>query len=350
MDKKQEKNNWKKAIVRLDCTLRDVASNLTSTALKIALVVDSNEALMGTVSDGDIRRGLLRGLNLESSVVEVMRTNPFIVPYGLNKESIRQIMIINKIHQIPEVGEKKQVLNLHTWDELSVTNERINKIVIMAGGKGSRLMPYTDKCPKPMLKVSGKPMLQHIIENARNEGFKEFFLSVNYLSDIVEEYFRDGENLGVNIKYLKENIPLGTAGALSLLGEIDDDIIVTNGDIVSDIKYSDLMDFHQRHSSFATMAVRIYEWQNPYGVVKLSDLNIVGFEEKPIKKEYINAGVYALSPIFLNSLKKGEYCDMPSLFERIQSQNKKTIAYPMHEPWLDVGRPSDLIRANSGNS
>jgi CBS domain-containing protein len=266
-----------------------VASNLTITALKIVLVVDANDTLIGTVSDGDIRRGLLRGLNLESSVDEIMRTNPFIVPYGLNKESIRQIMIINKIHQIPEVNEKKQVINLYTWDEINIKKEKINKIVIMAGGKGTRLQPYTDKCPKPMLEVSGKPMLQHIIENARNEGFRDFILSVNYLSDVIEDYFSDGQKLGVNIKYLKEDIPLGTAGALSFLRGIEDDIIVTNGDIVSDIKYSDLLDFHLRNRSFATMAVRIHEWQNPYGVVKLKGLNIIAFEEKPIHTEYINA-------------------------------------------------------------
>lgn len=340
-------HNWKKAIISANASLRDAANNLTRSSLRIVLVVDSAEKLLGTVSDGDIRRGLLRGLTLQSDVNEVLRKNPLVAPEGMSQSLIHQLMIANKVLQIPEIDKEGRIICLHSWDEFITKESLLNKMVIMAGGKGTRLRPYTENCPKPMLLVGDKPMLQHIIERARDEGFSEFLLSVNYLAHMIEDYFGDGSALGVNIGYIHEDSPLGTAGSLSLICELDGEpFVVTNGDVIADIRYSDLLEFHKRHESVGTMAVRLHEWQHPFGVVQMDGLNIVGFEEKPVSRSHINAGIYALSSVALHELNHGEFCDMPTLFERLQAKSYKTIAYPMHEPWLDVGRTADLDQAN----
>ena len=340
-------HDWKKAVISANASLRDAANNLTASSLRIVLVVDAVEKLLGTVSDGDIRRGLLRGLTLETDVNQVLRKNPLVAPEGMSQSLIRQLMATNKVQQIPEIDKEGRVISLHTWDEFMTTENISNKIVIMAGGKGTRLRPHTQNCPKPMLLVGGKPMLQHIIERARDEGFGQFLLSVNYLAHMIEDYFGDGSALGVTIGYIHEESPLGTAGSLSMISKlVDEPFVVTNGDVITDIRYSDLLEFHKRQESTATMAVRLHEWQHPFGVVQMDGLNIVGFEEKPVARSHINAGIYVLSPVALQQLNHGEFCDMPTLFERLQVKSYKTIAYPMHEPWLDVGQPADLDKAN----
>jgi NDP-sugar pyrophosphorylase family protein len=256
-------------------------------------------------------------------------------------------MAVNQIQQIPEVDGENRVLALHTWDEFSAPKSLNNSMIIMAGGKGSRLRPHTEACPKPMLPVGGKPMLEHIVERAKLDGFSNFIFAVHYLRHMVEDYFGDGSRFNVKIEYLKEKEPLGTAGALSLLiNKINAPFIVTNGDVITDIRYGEFLDFHIRHNATATMAVRLHEWQHPFGVVQMNGLEITGFEEKPINRTHINAGVYALNPSALSILEKNTHCDMPTLFERLQAQSQRIVAYPMHEPWLDVGRSDDLAKAN----
>jgi NDP-sugar pyrophosphorylase family protein len=257
-------------------------------------------------------------------------------------------MTANKIRQIPIVDETRHVLGLHLWHDIMSPHSWNNTIVVMAGGVGSRLRPHTDACPKPMLPVAGKPMLEHIIRRAKLQGFTHFVLAIHYLGHMIEEHFGDGARFGVQIDYLREQEPLGTAGALSLLSQRPGiPFIVTNGDVISDIRYGELLDFHGRHDAAATMAVRLHEMQHPFGVVHMQGVDIVGFEEKPVARSHINAGVYVLSSSALDLLKRGDHCDMPSLFERLQSSGARTVAYPMHEPWLDVGRPDDLERAQA---
>ena len=220
-------------------------------------------------------------------------------------------------------------------------------MVIMAGGKGVRLRPFTENFPKPLVVVAGKPLLEHIIERAKHEGFTNIILAIHYLGHLVEAHFGDGSRFGVRIEYLHEDSPLGTAGALSLLKpRPDEPFIVTNADVVTDIRYGDMLDFHVRHDAIATMAVRTHEWQNPFGVVQTRGVDIIGFEEKPIAKSYINAGVYVLSASALDELEAHTPCDMPTLFKRLQSRLLRTVAYPMHESWLDVGCPDDLEKAH----
>lgn len=342
---------WRQSLLAHNSTIQEAIRNLDRVAIKIILVVDDAGKLEGTISDGDIRRGLLRGLDLCSPITTVIHRNPFVVLPEMTRETIIQLMIANKIHQIPVVNERREVVGLHLWDQITTPQVRPNTMVIMAGGKGKRLRPYTENCPKPLLPVGGKPILEHIIERAKGEGFNHFVLSVHYLGHMIEEYFRDGTRFDVCIDYIREQSPLGTAGALSLLvPRPAEPMVVTNGDVLTDIHYGELLDFHLRQNAAATMAVRIHEWQNPFGVVETRGVDITGFQEKPIARSHINAGIYVLNPTALEFLEENAPCDMPNLFERLQVKELRTVAYPMHEPWLDVGRPSDYETAKQNET
>jgi dTDP-glucose pyrophosphorylase len=331
--------------------MQQAIRNLDETSLQIAMVVSGDGLLLGTVTDGDIRRGLLRGLDLKSSIDSITFRDPLVVPPQLGRDMVLQIMQANKIRQIPIVDADRHVVGLHIWDELLVPAARSNMMVIMAGGAGTRLRPHTENCPKPMLSVGGKPILEHIIERARGEGFHRFVLAIHYLGEMIEHHFGDGSHWQVEIEYLKEPSPLGTVGAISLLSRRPDaPFLVSNGDVLTDIRYGELLEFHTRYRAAATMAVRLHEWQHPFGVVRTNGVDIIGFEEKPIARSHINAGIYVLDPDALDALEAGEHCNMPTLFSRLQDRAKRTIVYPMHEPWLDIGHPDELERAHEEQS
>ena len=348
---KLREQNWRQALLPSNATIGQAINNLNETSFRIVLVATEVGVIEGTLSDGDIRRGILKGLDLNSPITTIIRRKALVVPQEMKRELVIQLMLANKIQQIPIVDDQHHIVGLHLWDEITLPPKRPNIMVIMAGGMGTRLLPYTENCPKPLLHVAGKPMLEHIIERAKLEGFNHFVIAIHYLGQMIEEHFGDGKSLRVKIDYLREKTPLGTAGALSLLDPIPEaPFIVTNGDVITDIRYAELLDFHTRHCAASTMAVRVHEWQHPFGVVQTNGVEIVGFEEKPIARSHINAGIYALSPEALSVLTAHEHCDMPSLFERIQNKNQRTVAYPMHEPWLDVGRPDDLLAANKDHN
>ncbi len=344
---KNSEQFWKKSVLKFNSSIQEAISNLNNSGLKIVLVVNHKDEFIGTISDGDIRRGLLANLNINDSIKKIINYEALVVPPEFDKKSALKLMELNQIFQVPIINNKKNIVGLFLRHSITIENERNNIMVIMAGGIGKRLLPHTENCPKPMLEVSGKPILEHIIERAKSEGFLNFIISINYLGEMIESYFGNGKKLGVNINYIREKKPLGTAGALSLLNlKTKEPFIVSNGDVITDISYAELLDFHSKNNSIATMAVNLYEWQNPYGVVRLDGVDIRGFEEKPINRTHINAGVYALSNSALSFLEKDCHCDMPKLFEQLMESSQKVIAYPMHEPWLDVGRSADLNKAN----
>lgn len=341
---------WRKSIMSPNSKIGEVVKNLQENSIKIVLIANKSGVLKGTICDGDIRRALLKGLVMNSPIDAVIQTNSFTVPPDMDREQVSQLMIAKKIQQIPIVDENHHIVGLYLWDEISVSQARSNIMVIMAGGMGVRLRPETDNMPKPLVRIGSKPMLEHIIDRAKLEGFKKFIISVHYLGHMIEEYFGNGEAFGVEIKYISEDIPLGTAGALSLITDLPSEpFVVTNGDIITDIKYGEIIDFHLRYSAIATMAVKSHEWRHPFGVVKIDGLDIIGFEEKPVARTNINAGVYVLDPDALKILKHNERADMPNLFQNLKLNGYRTIAYPMHEPWLDVGRPDDLVQATKEN-
>lgn len=343
-------SQWRTCLLPVSATLKQAIQQLDLSGLQITIAIETNGRLAGTVTDGDIRRGLIRGLTMDSPVSAIMNRSPFVVTPGLQVGSVREIMVANKVRQLPVVDEAGRVVGLHFWDDVVVLANRPNLMVIMAGGRGVRLRPHTENCPKPLLPVGGKPMLEHIIERARSDGFENFSIAIHYLGQMIEDYFGDGSAWDVNIEYLKEETPLGTGGALSLLTRPELPFLVTNGDVLTDVRYSDILSFHDRHAAGATMAVQSHEWQHPYGVVRTDGVDIVGFEEKPVFKSHINAGIYCLEPTALDYLTANEPCDMPALFDRLQAAGRRTIVYPMHEPWLDVGRPVDLEQARTDHA
>jgi dTDP-glucose pyrophosphorylase len=337
---------WRKSLLPTNSTIEQVIHNLDESHLQIALVVSGDSVLVGTITDGDIRRGLLRGLDLNSQIDSIIHRNAFVVPPQMSREMVLRLMRVNKIRQLPVVDTDGRIVGLHLWDEITEPSVRPNLMVIMAGGLGTRLRPHTENCPKPLLRVAGKPMLEHIIQRAKAEKFQRFVLAIHYLGHMIENYFGDGSRWQVQIDYLREESPLGTAGAIGLLNpRPDTPFLVSNGDVLTDIHYGELLDFHCRHGAVATMAVRLHEWHHPFGVVRTKGVDIIGIEEKPIARSHVNAGIYVLEPVVIDELIAGEQCGMPTLFNRLQESGARTIVYPMHEPWLDVGRMDDHAQA-----
>jgi dTDP-glucose pyrophosphorylase/CBS domain-containing protein len=347
----KKRDIWKKLMILPSATILEAINNLNREAIKIVLVCDSDGRLMGTVCDGDIRRSLIKNVDLCNTVETIMCKNPLTVPLDKKQSQVMSLMSSYRIRQVPITDESGKVIGLHIWEDSNEVSGRANKFVIMAGGRGRRMLPATNTLPKPMLEIAGKPMLEHILERAKLDGFSDFVITVHHLGEIIKDYFGDGTNFGVNIEYISEELPLGTAGALSLLQpDLSEAVIVTNGDVLTNLSYINLLLHHIDNESFATMAVRAFEWENPFGVVSLDGIEIVGFEEKPVSRTLVNSGIYALNPQVISFIQPATYCDMPTLFEEIRKRGHKTIVYPIHEKWMDVGNPEDLSKATKSFS
>jgi dTDP-glucose pyrophosphorylase len=338
--------DWKKALIAPSLSIRATIETIDTSALQIGLVVNEQNVLLGTVTDGDIRRGILKGLGLDDSVQQIMNTKPTTAHANDGRESILTLMKSKSLHQIPVLDNAGCIVSLEILDDLIQSQQHENAVVLMAGGLGSRLQPLTNDCPKPLLKVSGKPILEIILENFIEHGFKRFYVSVNYRAEMIENYFGDGTRWGVQISYLRESERRGTAGALSLL--IDKQtkpLIVMNGDLLTRINFRHLLSFHAEHQAMATMCVRDYDFQVPYGVVKIDKYRLIGIEEKPVHHFFVSAGIYVLEPDCLSLIPAGTFYDMPDLFAELIRQKKETAVFPIREYWLDIGRMDDFERA-----
>lgn len=333
--------------LKAENSILEVINNIENSQYQICFIVDDEGRLIGSITDGDIRRGLIQGYSINSKASEIMNSNPVSILKSHSERKAQTIMSSNNMKQLPVIDENNLLVGLHLMDKILNLAPKDNFILIMAGGFGKRMLPLTEHLPKPMLKVGEKPILEHIILNAKAQGFTKFMISLHYLGDLIIDYFGDGSSLEVSIEYIHEEDPLGTAGALSLLDPVPElPFIVTNGDIIADINYANLLHFHESNESEATMAIKKYELQNPYGVVKTNGLQIISFDEKPIHTSYVNAGIYALNPSSLKYLKQNTPCDMPNFFETIRNNKHFISAYPIHETWADVGRPIDLSEIN----
>lgn len=339
--------NWKDVLVSPDTSIRETLRIMDKGALKIVLVVDEANRLVGTVSDGDVRRGILKGCSLEDRVEAVVNASPTIVGQNEGREKILTLMRQKQVYQIPIIDQNGILVGLEIIDTILAAPSRNNWVVLMAGGLGTRLKQLTRDTPKPLLKVGDKPILETILENFIDSGFKRFFISVNYKSELIESYFGDGSRWGIRIEYLREDKKLGTAGALSLLPEKPDvPLLVMNGDVLTKVNFQQLLEFHLEHKAVATMCVREYDFQVPYGVVTLDRHRIKAIEEKPIQRFFVNAGIYVLHPDVLDLVPVDQYFDMPTLFENIVAREMETAVFPVREYWLDVGRMDDFERAN----
>ena len=329
-------------------TIKEALKIIDNGAIRIALVVDEDNKLLGTLSDGDIRRGLLKNYTLEDFIRDLYFKTPIIALQSESKEKIVQKAIKNQVYQIPIIDENNNlvdIVNLATL--LNITKKR-NRVILMAGGLGTRLRPLTDDIPKPMLKVGNKPILETIIKNFASHGFVNITISLNYKGEMIKDYFGDGSDFGVNLDYVEENIRLGTAGALSLLREQPNEpFFVMNADLLTDVNFSNLLDFHCFGNGNGTMCVREYEYQIPYGVIEIQNSNILSIVEKPIKKFFVNAGIYVLSPNIFEYIPQNEFFDMPTLLNILIEKQKKVLTFPIHEYWLDIGRMSDFEQAQS---
>lgn len=340
-------DSWHKCLLPERATIKEAIECLNQSGLQIALVVDGEQRLVGTITDGDVRRGLLHGLGIEKPIAAILNREALVAPSGIHLETAMTLMKANRVSQLPRIDSERRVIGLYLWDEmLEATAELDNEFVIMAGGQGVRLRPYTENCPKPLLPVGDKPILQHIIERAASEGFRNFTILIHYLGQMIVDHFGDGSRFGVRIRYINEDTPLGTGGGLSLIEPAPTQaFVVSNGDVLTNVKYRDILRYHVEHGASATMTVRTHEIQNAFGVVHSDGVNITGFEEKPTMTCQVNAGIYALDPTVLSHLKPGSPCDMPPLFGRVIEARGRAIVYPMHEAWLDVGRTGDLEQA-----
>ena len=342
------KRDWRSVLVSPGATLGDAIARIDASAHQIALIVDQQDRLLGVMTDGDVRRAILHGVPMSSPVDKLMNARPVTAPVGTSNKELLALMRRHVVHQMPIVNAANQVVGVALIDDLIGARERPNWVVLMAGGLGTRLRPLTELTPKPMLAPRGKPILESILENLVGEGFRKFFFSVNYKADMIEEHFGDGSRWGARISYLREDRRLGTAGALSLMPEAPTQpIVVMNGDLLTHASISNLLDFHNALESLATMAVREYDLQVPYGVVRIAGERITSIEEKPVHKFLVNAGIYVLSPPALAHIPPRAYFDMPTLFERLNAAGATTVAFPLREYWLDIGCPADYDQASS---
>ena len=328
-------------------TIEKALSVIDSGAVKIALVVDTDNKLLGTLSDGDIRRGLLRKKLLNETIEDVYFKNPTTANKGTSKEDLLHLCLVNGISQVPIVDEDRKVIDLFIIDDGLQKKQHENHVVLMVGGLGTRLRPLTENTPKPMLKVGGKPILETIVKRFVDDGFTNITMCLGYKSNVIQDYFRDGGSFGANIDYIVEEERMGTAGALTLLEKrLDNPFFVMNGDLLTNINFEKMLDFHVEHNSKATMCVREYDIEVPYGVVNVANENITSIIEKPIHSFFVNSGIYLLEPDCIDLIPDNKFYDMPTLFEELIAAKEKIISFPLQEYWLDIGRIADYERAN----
>jgi dTDP-glucose pyrophosphorylase len=334
--------------VRPDASLLDTIAAISKGTKQIALVIDDAGVLLGTVTDGDIRRGLLRGLDMKALVTEVMNPNPTTASLGDDAQTVMVEQLDRMIHSVPVIDGSGKVVGLFTDADLVTPDEITTPVVLMAGGKGVRLYPLTKDVPKPMLKIGDMPIIEIILRKLKSQGFKNVFISVNYLGNIIEEHIKDGAWLGLNVTYLHESQPLGTAGALGQLnGKLNEAFIVMNSDLLTNCDFRQVIRFHKKTRAKGTLGVREYSFQIPYGVVNINGTEVESISEKPLHRSMVSAGIYALDPWALSLVPADEYCDMPTLLDKIKAEGQKVSAFPIHESWLDIGRHDDLNDARN---
>ncbi|MBF0267897.1 MAG: nucleotidyltransferase family protein [Alphaproteobacteria bacterium] len=340
--------DWTATLLPQNASLAEAISVLEGSPYKICLVTDETRKLMGTITDGDVRRAILRGHGLDSAAANAMKETPTTALVGQPPEVLRDLMLRLDLSQIPLLDTQGRVVGLTTLKSLAHAGEpRDNWVVLMAGGLGNRLRPLTEDVPKPLLKVGRKPLLETILETFRSHEFRNFYISVNYKAEMIKAHFGDGEKWKCNIRYLEESDRLGTAGALGLIPEIPDQpLLIMNGDVLTNVDFSSLLEFHNEQSAKATMCVREFDFQVPYGVVNIDEHRITSVVEKPVHSFFVNAGIYVIEPELLTLVPNQASFDMPELFAKALDLKMTTAAFPIREYWTDIGRIDDFHRAN----
>jgi dTDP-glucose pyrophosphorylase len=326
--------------------LRDAISHIQAHDERICLITSEDGTLVGTITDGDIRRALLRGAVLEDSVLSAVNSSPITISQSTVESG--KVSNLADVNYLVVVDEKNVPVGLIQASELREIKDV--PVILMAGGLGTRLLPLTEVTPKPLIEIGGRPIIEILISNLADQGFGNIYVSIRHLGDKIEARLGDGSKLGVDIKYFREDIPLGTAGALNLAKEyLHTSFLVANSDLVTSCDFSAMVNFHSDSNAVATVGLRQYFHQIPFGVIKMKDSRIVALEEKPMIKEYVAAGIYCFEPSVLDLVPGHSYLDMPELLSVLAKRfDRRVIGFPIHETWDDVGQISDLerVRAN----
>jgi len=338
---------FQKILIAPEDTLEHAINILHEGGYRIALVVDEYGKLLGTLTDGDIRRALINKLIMKSPVRLIMNSKPTTVNNKVSNKDILDLMSAQGLVHMPIIDKNGSLCGLETLQHLIEIPKRDNPVFLMAGGFGTRLHPLTKDVPKPLLKISGKPILETIIEQFKMYGFHNFYISTHFKSEQIKNYFKNGESHNINITYLHENVPLGTAGSLGLLEKNklpNLPLIVMNGDLLTKVDFNELLSYHEKIGGDATMCVREDSFQVPYGVVKAKSHQVISIEEKPVYKFFVNAGIYVLDKSILDDIDGSSYLDMPNLLEK-KIKSGKINMFPLHEYWLDIGRMEQFEQA-----
>lgn len=336
----------KEYCININSTIKEAMKNIDKNLTSGSLVVDNNMKLMGVITDGDIRRAILKGNSIDGKIKEIYKKNCKVISSLVSKKKAKEIMLKHKIRQLPVIDKENRIENLYFLDDIISYDKKENYVIIMAGGLGTRLRPLTEDIPKPMLHIGDKPMLEQIINNFKEYGFRKFLISVNYKGHIIEDYFGDGESLGVDIDYIKEDEPLGTAGAISLVKEkLRDDFIVINGDILTTIDFDQFLNIHKDKGNYITAGVRKYDMKIPYGVIAEENASIKEIREKPEYSFNIISGIYALSPKILDYIEENKFLNMTDLINDVSKENTCGM-YDIKSYWMDIGEMDNYNRAN----
>jgi dTDP-glucose pyrophosphorylase len=342
-------------LITRSSTVRELMTLMDRCALGIVLVVDEQRRLEATITDGDVRRAILSGIQLDQPIGKLLAMRkdngrngrPITAPIGTTPEALRQLMADYRIRQIPLLDAEERVVDIALESDYLVDSSLALDGFIMAGGYGKRLMPLTEKCPKPMLPVNGKPILEHLVSKLRAAGIHHVNISTHYLAENIIDHFHDGKDFGVNIEYVGEDQPMGTAGALAKVTVGDLPLLVVNGDILTSIDFRAMLEFHREHSADMTVAVQQYEVQIPYGVITTDGVNAVRIVEKPTLRNFVNAGIYLVQPSVCKMVPPDRTFDMPDLITSLISAQKHVICFPIHEYWLDIGHLEQYERASA---
>lgn len=336
--------NWQNLVIREGETIKSVMGLFEKNNAQIAIVATQDNILVGTVTDGDIRRGILKNIDLNDSIKQVVNYKPVTVAQNTPYQEVFQKAVALDLKYIPIVNEKKEIKGVYSKEDLVSAPLRDNPVVIMAGGEGLRMRPLTNTIPKPLVDLNGTPIIERLLVHLINQGFKDFYLSINYLGDMIENYFGDGKRWGVSISYLKEDRKLGTAGSLKLLDDrkIENNVIVLNGDLVTNINFGQLVDYHVSETADATIGAQKVFLKVPYGVINYQDNRVLSLKEKPLASYCVNCGIYVLSPNIIKEIQIDDKIDMTCLINQLTQQKKKVILFPIYEDWQDIGNLRDL--------
>lgn len=344
---------WQQCCIPATATIRDALACIEGNVAKIALVTDEAGMLLETITDGDIRRAILAGMEFSTLATSLHSTKgaayrePVTAAVDADPATLLRLLRGHAIRQVPLLDAQRRLAGLVTLEDLLQEGVLPVHAVVMAGGFGLRLRPLTDDMPKPMLPVGDRPLLELIVERLRHAGIRRISLLTHYKREAISEHFGDGSRFDVGIDYVEETEPLGTAGALTLLADVHDPLLVINGDILTRIDFGAMWHYHLEHQAEITVGVREYDFRVPYGVVESDGNRVTAISEKPVMRWFVNAGIYLLQPAALQGLPSGKHCDMPTLINRHVATGASVVSFPVHEYWLDIGQLDDYHQADA---